>query len=336
MPNRPHKFRALSKPKHIHKQDHRHYWPYIPVLLLVIATILVNIGNPIKRRGVLAYATNMSIDQLLVATNNERTQNGAGGLSLNQNLNSAAQAKANDMIARNYWSHNTPDGQEPWIFIDGAGYKYLKAGENLAYGFDSSNDTVTGWMNSPTHRANLLDGGFNDVGFGFANGASYNNSGPETVVVAMYGNPQVLAASNQTPAPAPLPVPEEPKPANTVSSPDTEMPAGQPSAVASAEKPADNKPQPVTTATPIIKEPPTQPVSRIQNMTGNRAPWAVFVVGLIMGLSLAILLIKHAAQVRHLFRDGERFVLHHPMLDSILVSCILIGSILSKTTGFIR
>lgn len=307
MPTRPHNFRALSKPKRIQKTQNRHYWPYIPVLFLVIATVLINVGNPLKHRGVLAYATSMSIDRLLSATNQERSQNGAGNLKLNQTLNSAAQAKANDMIARNYWSHNTPDGQEPWIFVDGAGYKYLKAGENLAFGFNSSDDTVTGWMNSPTHRANLLDTAFNDVGFGFANGKSYNNSGPETVVVAMYGNPQVLAAGTSPTVPTPTA--------------DSIIPAAE---------------QPVTTAQTLRNEPPTRPVTRVQTLTNGRAPWTLFAIGLIMGTSLTILLIKHAAQMRHIFRDGEQFVLHHPMLDTILVSLILIGSILSKTTGFIR
>lgn len=304
MPNRPHNFRALSKPKQLHKKEHRHYWPYIPVSLLVIATVLASTLQPMQHKGVLAYATNMSIDQLLSATNQQREQNSAGDIQLSGNLNNAAQAKANDMVARNYWSHNTPDGQEPWVFINNAGYKYLKAGENLAYGFTTSNDAVTGWMNSPSHRENLLDTGFTQVGFGFANGADYNKSGPETVVVAMYGKPQVLGASNQT--------------------------AGaEPAKPVSAE-------QPVTTAQPIVTEPATKQVARVQTLTGGKAPWTQFVVGLVVGLSLMLLLVKHAAGIRHLFKNTERFVLHHPLLDTILMSLVFAGTLLSKTTGFIR
>jgi hypothetical protein len=70
------------------------------------------------------------------------------------------------MAARDYWSHNTPDGQTPWSFITAAGYNYQTAGENLAYGFSTASDTVTGWMNSTEHRANILNGKFKELGVG--------------------------------------------------------------------------------------------------------------------------------------------------------------------------
>ncbi len=332
MLQRPHKIRALSKPKHIHKREHRHYWPYIPVILIVIATFVVSTAQPAHRRaGVLAYATSMSIDQLLVATNQQREQNNTTDLTLNQTLTAAAQAKANDMVARNYWSHNTPDGEEPWVFVNNAGYKYLKAGENLAYGFNTSNDTVIGWMNSPPHRENLLDKDFSDVGFGFANGSDYNNSGPETVVVAMYGKPQVLAASNQQAAASPAaPLPLTSAPSKTVNV--TQQPAA---AVATAENKPVSK-SPVTTDQKITQEPQTLKVAKAQTLTDGKAPWLSFGVGLLTGFCLIVLLLKHAAGLRHIIRGSERFVLHHPLLDTILVSMVLIGAILSKTTGFIR
>lgn len=324
-PHRPHNFRALSKPKLLHKHEHRHYWPYIPVLLLVLATFWLSLAQPIHKRGTLAYAVSMSTSDLLQATNSQRQQSGASGLQINSALAAAAQAKANDMVARNYWSHTTPDGQQPWVFMDNAGYKYQKAGENLAYGFPTSDDTVTGWMNSPPHRENMLDPAYTEVGFGFANGEDYNNSGQETVVVAMYGKPQVLAANNQPTVPAP-PVPSQAKPA-----PETAAPA--PETVATPE-PA--KPEPVTSDTLIISEPAALPVARIQTLTNGQAPWTLFGAGLIAGLAAAFLLIKHAAGLRHFIKDSERFVLHHPLMDTVLVSLVLAGSFLSQTTGFIR
>lgn len=320
---RPHNFRALSKPKQIRKNEQRHYWPYMPLLLLVIGTFFLNLAQPIQRRGVLAYATNVSASGLLQATNGQRTQNGAGSLQLNSSLSTAAQSKANDMVARNYWSHTTPDGQQPWVFVDNTGYKYQKAGENLAYGFLTSDDTVTGWMNSASHRTNMLDAAFTEVGFGFANGENFNNDGEETVVVAMYAKPQVLAASNTAPATA-TPAPAQTKVAQS--------PAAQP--VASA--PAPKQSAPVTSDLAVTIEPATTAVARIQTLTNGQAPWALFGVGLITGLAVAALLIKHAAGLRHLIRDSERFVLHHPLLDSVLVSLVLAGSFLSQTTGFIR
>src|SRR6266496_4734286 len=91
------------------------------------------------------------------------------------------------MIAKNYWNHIAPDGTTPWHYFEQVGYSYSQAGENLAYGFSTSDQVVTAWMNSEEHRDNVL-GGYTDVGFGFANGEHYQN-GNNTVVVAFYGLP---------------------------------------------------------------------------------------------------------------------------------------------------
>src|SRR5690606_33684644 len=85
--------------------------------------------------------------------------------------------------------HTTPEGQEPWHFISQAGYPYEQAAENLAYGFDNSQDTIHGWLASPEHRTNLLNEAYTEVGFGVAQAENYQGNGSETVVVAMYGRP---------------------------------------------------------------------------------------------------------------------------------------------------
>ncbi len=320
--HRPYKFRALSKPKQIRKSEQHHYWPYMPLLLMILVLFVVSLIQPLKHRGVLAYSTSMSPSSLLEATNSKRTQNGAASLLLNSKLSSAAQAKANDMVTRNYWSHNTPDGKEPWVFVDSSGYKYKKAGENLAYGFLTSSDTVDGWMNSASHKSNMLDGAFSEVGFGYANSADFNNDGQQTVVVAMYGQPEVLSATNQ----------------NTVSAaPSTNQQTPLPSGTqAVTENPQVTDPKsPVTTSASYTDKAATR-VARIQSLTQGNAPWALFVVGLVTGIATALLLVKHAVRIKHLIRDSERFVLHHPLLDSLLVGLIAIGMFLSQTTGYIR
>lgn len=287
---------------------------------MIVATFALALFQPIIERGVLSYATEMSIDQLLAATNEQRVANGAAPLKLNQKLSTAAQSKVQDMVSRNYWAHNTPDGQEPWVFFDAVGYKYFKAGENLAYGFSTSNATVVGWMNSPSHRENLLDSAFTEVGFGFANGENYNGSGPETIVAAEYGRPQVLAQANTA-----TPAPTVPTPTPTASQP-TSSPA-----------------KPITSPKPIVANTDTQataqvasvPVSRIGSViTGNT--WIVFVTGLLTGLAAATLLIKHALAVRHLWGNTERFFLRHPVLDAFLVAMILIGTFMLQTSAYIR
>lgn len=310
------------------KQFHHVYLPYLPLVISLIVSVILSGWTPKSRT--LAFATNVSVSGLLNATNTQRAANGQASLSANQKLNAAAQAKADDMVARNYWSHNTPDGQEPWVFVDNAGYKYLKAGENLAYGFSDSDSTVTGWMNSPSHKANMLDSAFSEVGFGFANSNDFNSSGPETVVVAMYGKPQTLGSTTQ-PAPAPTPAPAP-----------AAAPVQNPSIVEAAA-PVEEKPAPAETKQPPAfttdmagLEPISVPVTRVEAIAGSQAPWALFGVGIILGLSVAVMLMKHGLAVRRLWRDSEKFVLHHPLFDSTVAGLIIIGLTLLQTTGFIR
>lgn len=181
-----------------HSHNHQYkqiYWPYLPLVGLAIVMLAFSILPQRGTSKTLAYATEMSRETLLQATNSRRSANDRERLTLQEALNNAAQAKADDMAKRDYWSHKTPEGQDPWVFIDQTGYKYQKAGENLAYGFIDSNTTVNGWMNSQTHRDNLLDTAFTQVGFGFANANNYQKAGPETIVVALYGRPQALGSS---------------------------------------------------------------------------------------------------------------------------------------------
>jgi hypothetical protein len=214
---------------HHHKKDGHYlkpYWPYIPLALIVAIGVLFSSVWGMSQGGVLSYATDMSLSGLLSSTNSQRTANGLGSLALNATLNQAAQAKANDMAARDYWSHNTPDGATPWTFFVSAGYNYQNAGENLAYGFDNYDATVTAWMNSPEHKANVL-GSYTEVGFGVANNANYQGTGPETIIVAMYATPHTVAA-------VPAPVTPAPKPATPAPAPVQQAPADTPADVPAA------------------------------------------------------------------------------------------------------
>lgn len=142
-----------------------------------------------SQAGVLGVNSNFTSTALLDSTNIQRTADHETTLALNQQLTDAAQAKANDMAQKDYWAHNSPDGKTPWTFINSAGYSYQEAGENLAFGFDNAPDTVAGWMNSPTHRANILNASYKDVGFGVASSPDYQGHGPATIVVAEYATP---------------------------------------------------------------------------------------------------------------------------------------------------
>ncbi|HSX43465.1 MAG TPA: CAP domain-containing protein [Candidatus Saccharimonadales bacterium] len=181
-----------------HKRNEHYikaYWPYLPVFAVLGLGIVLNTFIGQASHSVLGYSTDVSAKVLLADTNAFRSTKGEPALELNENLAQAAQAKANDMVKRNYWSHVTPDGTQPWAFMDKAGYAFEAAGENLAYGFGTSDDIVTAWMQSPEHRANILNKDYRDVGFATANASNFQGHGPETIIVAMYGEPTNLNAS---------------------------------------------------------------------------------------------------------------------------------------------
>lgn len=129
---------------------------------------------------VLGITANISIQDLLNQTNQKRQENGLPPVVLNDQLTRAAEMKGDDMFAKNYWAHVSPDGVTPWVFIKNAGYDYLYAGENLARGFTTATDTVNAWMASPTHRENLLSPNFKDIGFAVKTGTL---TGSETILV---------------------------------------------------------------------------------------------------------------------------------------------------------
>lgn len=96
--------------------------------------------------------------------NERRTIEGKKPLTTNTELRESACAKADHMLANDYWDHISPEGVTPWTFIKKAGYDYKEAGENLARGFKDDTKLVQAWMDSPTHRANVLDSRFTEQG----------------------------------------------------------------------------------------------------------------------------------------------------------------------------
>ena len=152
---------------------------------LLLTFTIKNIGPYFN--NVLGFATDITIPKLLELTNQMRTQQSLPQLTYNQTLAEAAQKKAADMFAKNYWAHFAPDGTSPWNFILNSGYQYEYAGENLAKNFLFSQGVVDDWMNSPTHRQNLLKREYAEVGFAIVNGVL--NGEETTMVVQMFATP---------------------------------------------------------------------------------------------------------------------------------------------------
>ncbi|OGD71474.1 hypothetical protein A3A84_01485 [Candidatus Collierbacteria bacterium RIFCSPLOWO2_01_FULL_50_23] len=162
--------------------------------LLILLGIFVMAQSALSIIGstpsnVLSYASFISPSTVIELTNKERRIVGLPALKENGKLDRAAVAKAADMIARDYWAHNAPDGTEPWTFILNSGYSYLHAGENLARDFRDPDAVVTAWMNSASHKANLISPKYQEIGVAVVDGKL--NGVETTLVVQMFGTTQV-------------------------------------------------------------------------------------------------------------------------------------------------
>lgn len=160
---------------------------------------------------ILGFATNIKATDLYQLTNQKRSATGVSTLRIDHRLEQAALAKVQDMFAKNYWAHYAPDGSTtPWQFILAAGYAYKFAGENLAKDFDTSVSVVEAWLASPSHRANLLNSNYKDIGIVTVNGSLLGEE--TTLVVQMFGAPQpITVAKKPSSKPSPEPSPEKPQ-----------------------------------------------------------------------------------------------------------------------------
>lgn len=116
------------------------------------------------------------LQQIVDLTNQRRAEHGLPALSINQKINNAAQVHANDLAARDVMSHTGGDGSNAGQRLDNQGYYWTAWGENVATGYSNAAATVEAWMNSPSHRQNILSSVYNEIGVGLAyaaDGSSY-------------------------------------------------------------------------------------------------------------------------------------------------------------------
>jgi len=181
--------------KHIfvpHKgnQYRPHLIRWTGLLSVFILIIVVQLGYNLATTGrleILGRESNVTVSGLLEGTNSERAKSGLEKLEISDTLNQAAFDKASDMFANNYWAHESPTGVTPWSWLAKQGYVYDVAGENLAKNFPDDATTIAAWMASPTHRANVLNDKYTQVGFAVADGTLEGKN--TTLVVAFYGLP---------------------------------------------------------------------------------------------------------------------------------------------------
>jgi len=183
------------------------------------------------------------VNALIDGTNAARTANDLPALHESPLLDAAAQEKANDMVANNYFAHTSPSGVTPWYWFVNVGYNFASAGENLAVNFADSSDVTTAWLNSPEHRENILDASFEDIGMATAQG-TYDGQ-PAVYVVELFGTPAASSAFVPT-AEAATPPPQV---APAVTPPPSPAPAPTPAPAVVAVKPT---PAPAAVPTPEV------------------------------------------------------------------------------------
>lgn len=110
--------------------------------------------------------------EVLRLVNIERSKSGLRPLSMNWELSRIARYKSQDMINKNYFSHISPTYGSPFNMMENFGLKFSAAGENIAMGQKTPAEVVTAWMNSPGHRANILNTSYTQLGVGLAKSSS--------------------------------------------------------------------------------------------------------------------------------------------------------------------
>jgi uncharacterized protein YkwD len=157
----------------------------IGMLALIMGLFVIALGQTVllQNTNLAAVLTPVLVD----LTNADRQTRNISPLTLNPVLVHAAQMKANDMAAKGYFAHNSPDGLSPWHWFEQVGYKFMYAGENLAVNFTESTDVERAWMDSPGHRANILNEKFTEIGIATQQGMY---QGQNAIFVAqMFGRP---------------------------------------------------------------------------------------------------------------------------------------------------
>lgn len=151
--------------------------------LVIVANLLAGPGSFFVR----AADARLTRETIVQEINRLRGEAHLAPLVISETLTTSAQAKAIDMTELNYFSHESPNGKTPWDWMHEQNYSFLSAGENLALDYDDAASLLAAWMKSPTHRANILNRNFQQIGIGIT--FDYLSGAYRTVVVAHFAMP---------------------------------------------------------------------------------------------------------------------------------------------------
>ena len=306
----------------------------LAIVALVIAFIPTVYNVTVSgHMQVLGYATNVTVSDLHSLSNQERASAGVPSLSLNSKLSTAAYNKALDMFADDYWAHTAPDGTTPWSFISSAGYSYTVAGENLAKNFSTSAGVVYGWMNSPSHRENVLGSQYSDVGYAAVDGILQGEE--TTLVVAMYAAPYVAPAPKPAPAPVATTTPSNTTPPATAE-PDAEPVVEEEPVVetppATEEEEITPVAQAATTNPPVVGEVEGASVITMPVEAYNTLNWGQKTSLFILSFMLLLFIMKHTV-IWRASRQGLKdiWLRAHPIAQGSILIIAIVVTIASGT-----
>lgn len=174
---------------HEHNEYKPHFFREVSIFVLIVTIFFllgVSAGSSFFLRKTILGA-NVTADVLVDLTNESRLAFGDAPLTRSTTLDQAATLKGDDMATYGYFSHNSPTGITPWHWFQKVGYNFLYAGENLAINFTDASEVRDAWLASPTHRANLLDKRFREIGMATVSGTY--ESEPTVYVVQLFGTP---------------------------------------------------------------------------------------------------------------------------------------------------
>ncbi|HEY6737062.1 MAG TPA: CAP domain-containing protein, partial [Candidatus Saccharimonadia bacterium] len=280
---------------------------------------------------VLGYASNITAADLLTLTNQQRAANGLPALRLDARLNQSATLKANNMFAEDYWAHVSPSGIQPWYWFQQAGYHYTYAGENLAKDFDTSDGVMQGWMNSPGHRANILNANYKDVGFSVENGTLVG--GQTTLVVAHYGaeasTPAATAAPTPKPTVKPAAVVATATPAASPAPTPTPSPVASPAA-SSSPAPSPSLAATLAPAAPVgVNRSLFQPVALLKSLNWGEVV-TIFLLLLLLGVFVATHWTAWRKRLKHWDSRRYRYLAAVEVLAVLALMLIIAASGVGK------
>ena len=138
------------------------------------APTAVPTAKPTVKPTIPQGSDNLAFEKRVVElVNEQRALNGLAPLTLSSKLSDVARAKSQDMHDNRYFSHTSPTYGSPFDMMKAFGISYRTAGENIAMGYSSPESVMDGWMNSPGHRANILNAGYTTIGVGYVADGNY-------------------------------------------------------------------------------------------------------------------------------------------------------------------